>query len=56
MKRKKQMVKMKQSMTKDERSYLVLRDLIFQLGRLGTDGFTVDEVFLCGSKPLAQGL
>lgn len=44
------------AMTKDEQSYLMLRDLIFQLGRLGTDGFTVDKVFLCGSEPLVQGL
>lgn len=55
MKTKKKQNKM-DKMTKDEQSYLMLRDLICQLWRLCTDGFTVDEVFLCGSKPLAQGL
>lgn len=39
-----------------EGCYLVLRDLIFQLRRLGADGFGVDEVFLCGGEPLAQRL
>lgn len=47
---------MERSAAKVDRYYLMLRDLIFQLGRLGTDGFTVDEVFLCGSEPLIQGL
>ena len=36
--------------------YLMLRDLIFQLRRLRADGFRVDQVFLCGSEPLAQRL
>lgn len=47
---------MKRSVSKDGQRYLMLRDLIFQLGRLGSDGFAVDEVFLCGSEPLTQGL
>ena len=36
--------------------YLMLRDLILQLRCLSADGFRVDKVLLCGSKPLAQGL
>lgn len=41
---------------KDGRRYLMLRDLILQLRRLSADRFRVDEVFLCGSEPLAQRL
>lgn len=32
------------------------RNLIFQLGRLGADGFEVGQVLLCSSEPLAEGL
>lgn len=38
----------------NDRCYLVLRDLIFQLRCLSTDGFRVDKVLLCGCEPLAQ--
>lgn len=36
--------------------YLVLSDLIFQLGCLRADGFGVDQVLLGGCEPLAEGL